>query len=457
MATNLATAADEGSWDIVRDLHFLIASDDQLQGELAHVCDLLNAPEEGDATPSDKTSEEGDTSSDGTPKAAKKPAAATRGKRKTCGTTTVRFETRQKEEIMQLQAQVMQLKAQLEERQLNAGKATQGVSAWEKAARHELTEKNKSLRENEQLRDAMHEQATFIEHMQSIFAKKPRLAALSDTTSEAWQEYKLAAQSSLREAAIHAIADRQYARQQNAFINAGLFERRENLFHAGPRTLPDKSIVLEFIYHMTLPAPYDVVGGACWQVYNGKRPPTLAPGANSEFETLDNRTVYNKYWEPSVLSLDGEGYNMNISNTIHKLYVEDDRHVIVWRAVLEDALMPSMMTGNVGNEWGWIAIAPHPDDATQCQLSILGQVQKTNCYPAHECGGPDKMLEDVTSFLEKLEMGKPPAVPGTFPSHPVQRGEEDEELKFLNRGKRLEQAIEKSINDAVVAYRTKNA
>ncbi|RHY21092.1 hypothetical protein DYB32_009896, partial [Aphanomyces invadans] len=355
--------------------------------------------------------------------------------------------TRQKDEILSLQAQVKELKAQLAQRQSKDSLVfmSTGVSAWEKAARRELAEKNKSLRENEQLRSAVTEQATFIEHMQTIFAKKPRLSISLNT----WQEYKLAAQASLREAAIHAIADRQFARQQNAFIVAGLFERADVLFQAGPRTLPDGSNVLEFIYHLTLPAPYDVVGHACWQVYNGERPPTMADGAKRALEILDKRTVYMKYTEQL-----GSTTETSHVNVIHKQYIEPDRHVIVWRAVLEDALMPTMATGNVQNEWGWIVISPVPEDLAQCRLTLLGQVPQKLCGPDMICPyGGDKLEENITAFVDKLSIGESVV----RPPPPPKDVEGDAGVQFMNRGKRLELALQLSINDAVVAYRAKQA
>ncbi|RHZ35012.1 hypothetical protein DYB37_012071, partial [Aphanomyces astaci] len=422
---------EEESWDILRDLHFLIASDDQLQDDLAHVCDLLNAVDDdgGDGRSSEDivdktTSDESDNSSSTPtqPPHQKHPQQQQQGEVMLTGKRPskrkagpVRFETRQKDEILQLQAQVIELKAQLVKSQSKHSlmSTSDSVSAWERAARRELAEKNKSLRENEQLQSAVTEQATFIEHMQNIFAKKPRLATMGgDTMSlDTWQEYKLAAQASLREAAIHAIADRQFTRQQNAFILAGLFERTDVLFHAGPRTLPDGSHVLEYIYHMTLPAPYGVVGNACWQVYNGERPPTMADNAERvcaieignrmhTTESVDARTVYVKYTETLASG------DVNHVNVIHKHYIEPDRHVIVWRAVLEDALRPAMATGNVQNEWGWIVIAPVPEDPTQCRLALLGQVPHDVGSPVKVCPcAGEELMDNITSFVQNLSLG----------------------------------------------------
>ncbi|RHY61706.1 hypothetical protein DYB26_002199 [Aphanomyces astaci] len=456
---------EEESWDIVRDLHFLIASDDQLQDDLAHVCDLLNAVDDDGRSSEDivdkTTSDESDNSSPTPtqPLHQKHPRQQQQGEVLLTGKRPskrkagpVRFETRQKDEILHLQAQVIELKAQLVKSQSKHSlmSTSDSVSAWERAARRELAEKNKSLRENEQLQSAVTEQATFIEHMQNIFAKKPRLATMGgDAMSlDTWQEYKLAAQASLREAAIHAIADRQFTRQQNAFILAGLFERTDVLFHAGPRTLPDGSHVLEYIYHMTLPAPYGVVGNACWQVYNGERPPTMADNAERTTEALDARTVYIKYTETLASG------DVNHVNVIHKHYIEPDRHVIVWRAVLEDALRPAMATGNVQNEWGWIVIAPVPEDPTQCRLALLGQVPHDVGSPVKVCPcAGEELMDNITSFVQNLSLGDASSL--VLPSLDDQHADAD--VNFMNRGKRLELALQVSVKDAVATYRAQLA
>ncbi|CAK4772735.1 unnamed protein product [Aphanomyces euteiches] len=440
----MAHEEDSTTWDIVRDLHFLIASDDQLQDELKHVVDLLTGDDEEITTTADKTTSE---ESDNSPKSKRLNSS----KRKASG--PVRFETRQKEEILQLQAQVVELKAQLALSQ-NKGTLTKssGVSVWEKAARRELAEKNKSLRENEQLRTAMKEQATFIEHMQNVLSKKPRLSALPNPQSEAWKECKLAAQQSLREAAIHAIADRQYSRQQNAFINAGLFERKEHLFHSGARVQPDGMPIFELIYHLTLPAPFHIIGNACWQVYNGEKPPALIPGAIVNLDIIDKRTVYSKYAQPrDAFSTPVSFY----SNTIHKYYVEEDRHVIAWRSVLEDALMPTMAQGNIKNEWGWIVAAADPDDPSQCRLSLLCQIPELNVANSPEqCVMPKEKVAEFTAFIEEmtaLSIKESDAVPPSVCGRSDALVNEAQE-SFMHRSKLLELALQVSINHAIKAY-----
>ncbi|KAH9067302.1 hypothetical protein Ae201684P_021462 [Aphanomyces euteiches] len=189
----------------LQDLRFLIATDDQLQEDLDNICDILvddaaTCPE--DASKSSKSALQGS-------KQPKDTAGKKIAEEKNCKQNTKRQRSyeRQREEILCLRQQVEELTATLR------GQKTDGVTIlemplWERTAKQELAEKNKSMEENEYLREAVGQHATFIEQMQRVFRKKPRLTSHIDIHSEEWKYYKLAAQTSLREAAIHAIADR---------------------------------------------------------------------------------------------------------------------------------------------------------------------------------------------------------------------------------------------------------
>jgi len=98
---------------------------------------------------------------------------------------------------------------------------------------------------------------------------------LTNVHSDEWLTYKLACQKSLRIAAIHAIADRQYNRQQSAFISAGLFDRDEDMWQAEPVLQPNKTILLNFITHIKVPANFNPIADACWQILSGEISPNI--------------------------------------------------------------------------------------------------------------------------------------------------------------------------------------
>ncbi|KAF0703882.1 hypothetical protein As57867_007455, partial [Aphanomyces stellatus] len=179
--------------------------------------------------------------------------------------------------------------------------------------------------------------------------KKPRLDAVNEAT---WCDYKLAAQQSLREIGIRAIADRQYRRKDTVLLNAGLVGREDNFFSIGPLESSDMSVaVLQILVHVKLAAPCAVVSRAIWQVTSGETPPPLPSRASVTIDRLDDWTVYERFAETTASGL------VSHANTVIKFYVEEnegqDSHAIVWRSVLEDALMPHMSKGAVEDESGW--------------------------------------------------------------------------------------------------------
>ncbi|KAG9407486.1 hypothetical protein AC1031_002203 [Aphanomyces cochlioides] len=155
----------EDSW--LQDLQFLIATDDQLQEELVHECEILEgvsatSPPD-DSTPS-PTSESfvntvaRDTTDDSEDAQEEKSSSET-AKRQ-------RYYKRQRDEIHHLRQQVDQLTALLQRKQ-RYGRTDE--SLWERTAIEELAEKTKSMEENAFLREAVGQQATFIEQMQRVF------------------------------------------------------------------------------------------------------------------------------------------------------------------------------------------------------------------------------------------------------------------------------------------------
>ncbi|ETW05248.1 hypothetical protein, variant 1 [Aphanomyces invadans] len=358
-------AMDGSDEALLSDLHFLIATDEQVQDDFSYLCDLLDEsmsdPFDGGPANVDDTSESGGGCNADlnlqkmmpplVTDVAEKPASTKRkaGVKDTFPDTGARnrFQYRQRQELKALKMQVEQLQAKLAAETLKSSTRlirAGDISPWEQAARKELFERNRALAENKQLKEALDEHLTFVDHMQNLFKKKPRLLA-KNPSSEEWQAYKLAAQHSLRVAAIHAIADRQFQRMQSAFIQAGLFNTTSDkpVVSGSPRVLPDGQILIELRRQFTLPVPYSVVGTACWNVMKTRMDEC---GPTETMETIDAHTVYHK----SAQCVAGVIVH---SNSIRRYYAGTNRDVVVWRTVLEDALVPHMSRGSVNNECGW--------------------------------------------------------------------------------------------------------
>ncbi|CAK4641655.1 unnamed protein product [Aphanomyces euteiches] len=434
---------------LLENLPLVIATDEELTDDFAFVCKLLE-----DST-SDLSEETSSTTSDEGPKEQQLDSttlAKTKSKR---GNQAVeypsvgarnRFQYRQKQEMHQLRQQIEELKNTLTN-VTHLSKPHTNASTWEQAARKERIECKRVLEENEQLRGAIDQQATFIDQMQRFFSKKPRLTMLSE--EEMWQSYKLAAKKSLRIAAIHAIADRQLRRMQSAMIQIGVFNSKDDIFMAEPRATSPTSLVIDFVNHVKIPAPYRTISASCWQVMSETNDPFLPANATESAELIDPFTIYRQFTQPA-------GGIVAHSNTIRRYYTEDNRDVILWRTVLEDALVPHMARGAVDNEWGWLLFAPEPDEPMFSRVTFLHQVLVDNAKPVHN-GIAVKIA--IQQAIRNYRLCERPDVPYKFSCAPP--NEMDTKCDpimhaYMGKGKRLELAISAAIENAVLVSQTQS-
>ncbi|ETV78518.1 hypothetical protein H257_08034 [Aphanomyces astaci] len=453
---------DDGiSTEFLQDLQFLIATDAQLNDDLSFVCELLieneSASDHADDTLSRASDDTVHHSMGALCTTRKGPQASRRASTKpvTAKASVAieypstgaknRFQYRQKHEIQLLRAQVDALKQTLADTAKTSAdtKVLRVPSLWEHAAKKERVDCKRVLEENAKLKGALDEQTTFIDNMQRLFNKKPR-RAVGAVEVEAWQSYKLAAHRSLRVAAIHAIADRQLRRMQSALIQAGVFHAPNDIFFATPRPLGHTRLVLDFVNHVRIPAPYRTVSASCWQVLAEARDLSLPPDAIEECEVVDEFTVYQQFTQVAA------GGTASHSNFIRKYYPHETQDVIAWRTVLEDALAPHMVRGAVDNEWGWLVLTPVADDATSCWVTFLHQVLvETN----PEYSSPGLTALDATSHaLKQFRFCERPPTPGRFSGSPADKMDIPDKIMhvFMSKGKRLELSLCAAVDNAIL-------
>ncbi|CAK4517725.1 unnamed protein product [Aphanomyces euteiches] len=399
----------ERTW--LDDLHLLIATDEQLQQELATVCELFDS-DDSLSTVTDTTRRPETTT---TAQSTDDDNGAT--KRKKRKPTYIR----QQEEIRQLRQQVDHLTALLRARQTTDERTppSEILPSWRKTAQSELAMKNKTLQENQHLRHAVGQHATFIEQMQQFFHKKPRLSSHIDLHSEEWQAYKLAAQASLRRAAIHAIADRQYHRMQSAMVQAGVFNCEKTLFTARAKRQPDQSYVVEIIHNIELDAPFRVVGAAAWRVFKGDFDFDLPLGADQTFTRMDPNTVYATFVQETSDCMECH------SNMIRKHYREREMEVIVSRTVLDDAAVPYMTKGEIQKP---IHVAEGAPAIKRCDSVSIQHV----CFVS-----TPQQRRGMLPVAAPIDLSHLP-----FPKMAT----------FVERGRRFVRLLKGKINDAIQAY-----
>ncbi|OQR97496.1 hypothetical protein THRCLA_06929 [Thraustotheca clavata] len=408
------------------ELEFLIATDAELDEQLKAMCALFDGFESNSVSSLSSTNELVIASEGTRPKRLKRKAEDTPEMRK-----MNRFQYRQREEILRLREDVQVLQARLKELHETASSKGEG---WAAAAREELMAKTRAMQENATLKEQVSAQMTFIESMSSFLHKKPALKAIntSENLTAEWTQYKLAAQNKLRIAAIHAIADRQYARQQTAFINAGVFEiPLTDTFKTSMSLPPDGSLLVELAMHRKYNAPFRVVANAFWHVVNGDAAPVIPEQATRTIEKIDKDTIYQTYRD----CVDGIPVHLNL---IYKQYDEPNRRVYSWRSVVEDALMPNMLSGALGIQWGWVVVQPCPSNDRTCEFTFLRYINN---------GRAEKILE----VIPRLEIFK--FCRQELGDESLWKGRRESTMEVLmEQGKRWEVAFRQAIDKCVEQY-----
>ncbi|CAK4282244.1 unnamed protein product [Aphanomyces euteiches] len=280
------------TWEILEDLRYLLATDDELQDGLAKVCTLLEDDYDDSRDGPVERNELAtivlaDTFPDANQREAKPPP-----KKKKPRTT---FEARQREELKRLREYVCTLKDKLESLQPES----------------DAQDKHQELH------------------------------------SEGWRAYRLAPTASLRRAAIHAIADRQLRRMDHAFLRTGLLDRTDDFTKAELKVEANGSVMYQLATHIKLSCPRHIISATLWGVVGGPQDAYLPWDVTEDFEQIDESTVYSRI-------VDARDPNKTWhSNVIRKQYHEQDKDILIARAVLDDALVPQMTTDGVENKWIW--------------------------------------------------------------------------------------------------------
>ncbi|OQR97492.1 hypothetical protein THRCLA_06928 [Thraustotheca clavata] len=346
---------------IRHDLELLIASDAQLGTELSSMCELLDTFS-SDSSLLDQVME--DFSSPRKRKAV--PDDQVRAKNK--------FQYRQRQEILQLRDDVVALQGRLAElKAKSASPPPSDVTFWAGIAKQELLTKTEALQENAHLRSEVDRQMTFVESMMALLRKRPLLPVEGkDSHMAEWKQFKLAASQNLRIAAIHAIADREYSKQQSAFLNAGLYpQMNEEVYRTEAKPQPNGSVLAKFIVRTRFDVPVDVISVPFWNVITTNRGIDVPENAIQTTECIDADTYYHQYHTAVQMNCVITPVHLNM---IFKRYEEPTRKVFVWRSVIEDALVPHMSTGVKGVQYGWATIEPVPEDPDSCDFTFLCHV-----------------------------------------------------------------------------------
>ncbi|CAK4073486.1 unnamed protein product [Aphanomyces euteiches] len=402
--------ASPESW--LQDLQLLIATDNQLTNELANVCELLGeepAPIVSDFDGSfvSKANKGHSTSRDKTTCATANNSAKTKAQR---------FYLRQRDEIQTLRQEIEHLTATLN---AHGGSRTtsSAIQVWKQIAKTERAGKHKVLEENKHLRDAVCQNGTFIEQMQGVFRKKPRLGTHIDIYRKNGR----------------CTTDRQYHRMQSAMVKAGVIDLDNFLFQVKAYPQSDASYLLEIIHHVDVDAPFRLVGAEAWNVFEGDLPLDLPDGAT---ELYPRRPLYCLLHIPAV---------------IRKYYVEPDREVIVSRTVLEDATVPHMTKGAVENRCLWLTVKPLGNNPNRSRFTLLQHLVWPNEDSPFVSGDVDVVEHSMKRICSGLYVNRP----GKFPELAqidVSHLPNPNMVAFVDRGCQFLQLLRGNVNKAIEKF-----
>ncbi|CAK4603539.1 unnamed protein product [Aphanomyces euteiches] len=314
-------SGDEG-WDVEADLGFLLPDFTVAEADFSAVCDLLATGDNGRVTTTPK------------PKRKRKPAPR------------VPYEAQQRQAILNLRTEIKVLEDQVEHSKC-AVALQKPATPWEALALRQRLEARRVLQEHQELRAAVELNRSYIDKMIALYRKTPRQ---QEHLAADWQVYRLPAELIPRRAAIQAIAERQHARKDSAYIMAGLINQAENLLRVRfiNRSSPDV-VHYEESTHSILPAPHDVVSRAIWHVYS-----------RQEMPRTSNATQVFANGLTTTLSTNG---SLNPAGRREPFLCHSQR------SELEDASIPAMASGVVINESVWFTV--EPVGTSMCRLKYL--------------------------------------------------------------------------------------
>ncbi|KAH9121754.1 hypothetical protein AeMF1_006661 [Aphanomyces euteiches] len=303
--------------------------------------------------------------------------------------------------VRQLKDEISELQAQLIQTKRFAVPKTE-VSVWEAAAKQQRMEKNKSIEVNEQLQHAVRERNYYIERLQRAILKPPRWTALPDVAADEINN-SLPADRALRIEAIHRMANDQYNRSQHVFIQAGVFNLEEDLHKAEPISLPHGQLGFQAINHVKLPARYNLIARACWNVMNGTCNGVLLDNKMETWEHIDECTVYNKF------SSRPSHFLTCHSNEVRKLYKEENSILIVTVPVLHDENVHCKARDIVDELITWWQFVPHHEDPDICFMTVLGHSNITKLMNHEEINAnADEVIAEVSRLLKGHQAGTNP-------------------------------------------------
>ncbi|KAF0689722.1 Aste57867_18833 [Aphanomyces stellatus] len=271
-------------------------------------------------------------------------------------------------EHLELKAQVQQLEDQLDF--LTKMKAIDATFAsnWENIARDLASHRQESSVENEKLRKKVMEQSEFIDTLQTLLAKKPRLAVFEN---DEWKALRLVADRSSRLHGINSLLTRQRQLLTGVFLQCGLLDTTDtNVHKVNVCSDITKMLISESVRCVEMDVPYPILAEAAWNVSLGKEI-TEKWGEDYEIlEMIDPNTAYLKYTPRNGVA---NASGPLCARYLYRRYYEENRVCIVWKSILEDECYPLDESVMRVHQSGWIVVDGDVKDPTKSRFKLFVQ------------------------------------------------------------------------------------
>ncbi|KAH9067472.1 hypothetical protein Ae201684P_021629 [Aphanomyces euteiches] len=196
------------------------------------------------------------------------------------------YESRQRQEIFDLQHQVWMLENQLTQTASNSMLQT-NMSQWERIARQQQGQMRTAAIENQNLQRAVDLNRSFISKMKAHSTKNPSLepSLVSD-----WSVYKLGTQITCNY--VYTLLQTVNLSAVTWNLSMPVLLMRRGMYGEVPSHGPITSTVTA---HAIVQAPCRIVSQALWQVYNGNQVNFSSEGSQVVYERVGSNTVYERY------------------------------------------------------------------------------------------------------------------------------------------------------------------
>ncbi|OQR93332.1 hypothetical protein ACHHYP_02644 [Achlya hypogyna] len=278
-----------------------------------------------------------------------------------------RHRRKKRAEHNELKRAAFELEAKL--RELQQSRTVQDIlqppTKWQTLATNEAKLEQKAKLENKRLKELVQEHMVTAQAFANLLEKSwhhSKVKALVENAADKWKQLVLVADPSLRVTAMNNILEREYAKMDSAYVEAGLIDAPLDLRKHVSRYTHNNSLEFHTIVCRHTPLPLHAVIDGSWHVLRGT---ASIKGFNRYCKGLtdiDADTIYVDGWFVHPLG------HFQRRTLMKKFREGDTRCVIVCRSIDEDEIAPYDPQAPFVNEVSWNLLEAAPGGGTNVKF-----------------------------------------------------------------------------------------